>query len=1091
MNRFFRLLSDIYPHAFRSQTKKRSRLRRQQSRFGFEHLEPRKMLSADMGVALAEAQPFTIAEFSSADATSPPVLGTIDGLEAPQLTNLVDRIFIENADFQFIVTAEDADTPREQLTFELLRAPQGATLDPNTGQFEWSIPESAGGFVFGIDVRVTDDTGLSDTQTFLLTVNEDNQFPVFTEVADQFLPRDEDFSFDVFASDSDQQLDPLVFSLLSGPIGATITPEGNIAWAPNDAQRSLEGRTVAFSVAVTDETGNQTVENFQLELQGTQEDAPELNNLIDRLFIEQSLFQFVVTSEDSDTPLEGRTYELLDGPEGATLDPQSGLFQFTATEAQAPFTFEIDVQVTDDAGLTDTGTFNLQINERNEAPVLETIAGQGGVLGEEIQFTAIASDPDLPANPLTFSLTGDVPTGAAIDPQTGLFTWTPTAPDIAAGVVVVNVTVSDGTALSDTQAVSITVSDSDFGTIPVGVDLVVSADDIVGELAAGSSVAAADITFTSATVNGSPVASLADVGFSFAPGTGSAGALTFATEDADAFVGLATDDTSVVDVAFTFPLNGETLPGFLRYTASGSVAPYDASVDFTESDPTLFPAALTDFVTDEVLLDIAIEGDVDVSESVSLLNFDTPTTATTGALDSELSVGVALADDVSLNGEAPNGAVVDLVDFPEIIDDDEEELPVPQRASTVDSDFGTIPVGVDLVVSADDIVSELVPGSSLTAADVTFTSATVNGLPAPSLGDVGFSFAPGTGSAGAITFATQGAAAFASLAAVDAALVEVAFSFTLDGQAETGVVSYTVSGSPEFYDATVEFLSPDDATEAMGMASAAADEALLDVEVLGDVDISQTVSVVNFGSPTQSIVAGIAESGLTIAAVFADDNSEASATASGNSIATGIATEDSTATAIASSESIAFASGRLQSTAQSAASDNSTSNTVAVQESMATAVADVNSAASGSAESGSDAGALAENGSASVADAITQGSAIATADNSSVATAVAQIGSTSIANSDMTGSTTAFATQQSTASADALDSSIANAFAEGLSSATASAADLSSAAATAEGLSSAAATADQMSDAQATATDNTVASAVATLEASAEAGSSD
>ena len=615
------------------------------------------MLSADVGVALAEAQPFTIAEFSSADATSPPVLGTIDGLEAPQLTNLVDRIFIENADFQFIVTAEDADTPREQLTFELLRAPQGATLDPNTGQFEWSIPESAGGFVFGIDVRVTDDTGLSDTQTFLLTVNEDNQFPVFTEVADQFLPRDEDFSFDVFASDSDQQLDPLVFSLLSGPIGATITPEGNIAWAPNEAQRSLEGRTVAFSVAVTDETGNQTVENFQLELQGTQEDAPELNNLIDRLFIEQSLFQFVVTSEDSDTPLEGRTYELLDGPEGATLDPQTGLFQFTATEAQAPFTFEIDVQVTDDAGLTDTGTFNLQINERNEAPVLETIAGQGGVLGEEIQFTAIASDPDLPANPLTFSLTGDVPTGAAIDPQTGLFTWTPTAPDIAAGVVVVNVTVSDGTALSDTQAVSIAVSDSDFGTIPVGVDLVVSADDIVAELAAGSSVAAADITFTSATVNGSPVASLADVGLSFTPGTGSAGDLTFATENADAFVGLATDDTSVVDVAFTFPLNGETLLGFLRYTVSGSSQSYDATVDFIELDA-LEAAAMTVAAADLALLDVEVLGETDISETVSAVIFESPTPSLGQSLvDSELTIALAFADDdSSATALAANGS---------------------------------------------------------------------------------------------------------------------------------------------------------------------------------------------------------------------------------------------------------------------------------------------------------------------------------------------------------------------------------------------------------------------------------------------------
>ena len=44
---------------------------------------------------------------------------------------------------------------------------------------------------------------------------------------------------------------------------------------------------------------------------------------------------------------------------------------------------------------------------------------------EVYTFTAGASDPDVPANTLSFSLLG-APAGATIHPATGAFSWTPT-----------------------------------------------------------------------------------------------------------------------------------------------------------------------------------------------------------------------------------------------------------------------------------------------------------------------------------------------------------------------------------------------------------------------------------------------------------------------------------------------------------------------------------------------------------------------------------------------------------------------------------------------------------------------------------------
>ena len=56
------------------------------------------------------------------------------------------------------------------------------------------------------------------------------------------------------------------------------------------------------------------------------------------------------------------------------------------------------------------------------APVLDAIADISSELGSAVTFTATASDGDIPANNLTYSLSGGQP-GMEIDPTTGVFTW--------------------------------------------------------------------------------------------------------------------------------------------------------------------------------------------------------------------------------------------------------------------------------------------------------------------------------------------------------------------------------------------------------------------------------------------------------------------------------------------------------------------------------------------------------------------------------------------------------------------------------------------------------------------------------------------
>ena len=96
-------------------------------------------------------------------------------------------------------------------------------------------------------------------------------------------------------------------------------------------------------------------------------------------------------------------------------------------EAQGPGFYTFDVVVTDDGSpnLSDSETITVTVNEVNVAPVLEAVGDQTVDEQTLLSFTATATDADVPANGLLFSLSGE-PVGASIDPNSGVFTWTPT-----------------------------------------------------------------------------------------------------------------------------------------------------------------------------------------------------------------------------------------------------------------------------------------------------------------------------------------------------------------------------------------------------------------------------------------------------------------------------------------------------------------------------------------------------------------------------------------------------------------------------------------------------------------------------------------
>jgi len=89
----------------------------------------------------------------------------------------------------------------------------------------------------------------------------------------------------------------------------------------------------------------------------------------------------------------------------------------------------------------------------NTPPVLNPIGARNVYLGQTLSFTATANDPD-PGQALTFTLNG-APPGATIDPNTGLFSWTPGV--IGTNVITFRVTDNGAPPLDDFENVVVRV----------------------------------------------------------------------------------------------------------------------------------------------------------------------------------------------------------------------------------------------------------------------------------------------------------------------------------------------------------------------------------------------------------------------------------------------------------------------------------------------------------------------------------------------------------------------------------------------------------------------------------------------------------
>lgn len=346
--------------------------------------------------------------------------------------------------WSYPVMAQDAE--QSELSYSLSLAPNGATIDAETGLIRWT-PTAGQTGAHAFTVLVNDNAGGLTHHSFTLDVVSEapSTLPFLIRS-----PRDNASLLTPYLSrvtgvDSSGQ--PLIVSLLSGPDGLTLDASGFIQWSPTAAQLGVQTLSVRFTSASgsTEErtysvTVRQTIGNTAPQIQSTPSTL---------LAVAGQLYAYGVLVIDTDN--DALSFELVAAPAGMSIHSQLGTLRWLPTLDQLGQS-SVTIRVTDPQGGSESQSFTLTTRRVGGPPLIQSVPPTEAAVGIGYLYTVQAVDAE--NEPLTYSLI-EAPVGMTINSRTGEIAWTPTAEQL--GQQSVFIAVADASGNRSTQGFSVQV----------------------------------------------------------------------------------------------------------------------------------------------------------------------------------------------------------------------------------------------------------------------------------------------------------------------------------------------------------------------------------------------------------------------------------------------------------------------------------------------------------------------------------------------------------------------------------------------------------------------------------------------------------
>ena len=318
--------------------------------------------------------------------------------DPPVLTQIDDRSVDQDAFFSHQLTANDIDAG-DTLTYSGVNLPSWLSIS-ETGLITGTPTDDEIGS-HEITVQVADSAGATDQKTFLLTINNTNQPPVFDFIPPSETNEDIPFSFQLTANDPDMG-DHLTYSIVSGPSWLSVDQNGLLTGTPtNDDVGSTE-----ISVQVLDDAGavdqrafslivNNTNDAPVLQIPGDLILTPDVESLNGRSGYTQT-YDLLITAIDVDEA-DDITFSIDFDQTLLNVGKSQGADYLSLslyTNFRSIGDNEITVHATDSAGATDSETFTVTVNPYDYDPKMYFYESVEVYQDETFSYQIMATSPD-------------------------------------------------------------------------------------------------------------------------------------------------------------------------------------------------------------------------------------------------------------------------------------------------------------------------------------------------------------------------------------------------------------------------------------------------------------------------------------------------------------------------------------------------------------------------------------------------------------------------------------------------------------------------------------------------------------------------
>lgn len=366
--------------------------------------------------------------------------------DAPTITGIAQNSVDQNVPYHFSPFGEDIDG--DAISFSIVNKPNWLEFDTANGQLFGTPAQADVGFYAGIEIEVTDGELSSTLPAFDITVNDVNDPPFINGSPALFVMQDQEY---VFTPDvMDYEAMPLSFSSVNLPAWLTLdAATGLVIGTPGNNDVGVYHNIV---ISVSDGLLSTALPPFSIEVINVN-DVPVISGEPSKEVQQDAPYSFRPVAEDVDG--DSLIFTIINKPSWANFDSTTGELSGVPENADVGIYNDIRIGVTDGQVRTTLPSFNIEVLNVNDAPLLEGDPPQTVNQDELYEFVPVATDDD--GDELVFSVQNQ-PGWANFDTTTGTLSGMPGQGDVGVtrGIVL---SVSDGVESASLPAFDIEVLD--------------------------------------------------------------------------------------------------------------------------------------------------------------------------------------------------------------------------------------------------------------------------------------------------------------------------------------------------------------------------------------------------------------------------------------------------------------------------------------------------------------------------------------------------------------------------------------------------------------------------------------------------------